>query len=256
MNRLSEQVALITGAASGMGQVAARMFAAEGAALVLTDIEPNGLEQTATQIRDLGGMVLAVRSDVTRESDARDAVAAALEHFGKLTVLYNNAGIMIEVDHSVLDTSPEVWDRVQAVNLKGTYLMCKHAIPAIIAAGGGSVINVASFVAQVGCTVPQDSYTASKGGVIALTKSLAAQFGRQGVRANAICPGPIETPLLTEWLLTDPEAKAIRLARIPLGRFGRPEDVGYLAVYLASSESSWMTGAELNVDGGITAYYF
>ncbi|MDA8206370.1 MAG: SDR family oxidoreductase, partial [Thermaerobacter sp.] len=158
--------------------------------------------------------------------------------------------------HSVLDTDPEVWDWVQDVNLKGVYLVCKYGIPALLEAGGGSVINVASFVALVGCTVPQDSYTASKGGVIALTRSMAAQFGSRGVRVNAICPGPIETPLLMDWLLTDPDAKSLRLSRIPLGRFGKPEDIGYLAIYLASPESAWMTGAALNIDGGITSYYF
>lgn len=256
MNRLEGQVTLITGAGSGMGQVVATMFAREGARVVAVDASAQGLAATEDLVKQQGGEVLSVVCDVTQEDAVKETVAASLARFGKLTVLYNNAGIMPEEDHSVLDTEPDVWDRVQAVNLKGIYLMCKHGIPALIAAGGGSVINIASFVALVGCTVPQDSYTASKGGVIALTKSLAAQFGPHRVRANAICPGPIETPLLMEWLLTDPAAKALRLARIPLGRFGKPEDVGHLAVYLASPESSWMTGAELNIDGGITSFYF
>ncbi|MHB1953432.1 MAG: SDR family NAD(P)-dependent oxidoreductase [Sulfobacillus sp.] len=256
MNRLENQVTLVTGAGSGMGQVVAAMFAREGAKVVALDTKADGLQETEALISEAGGEVLSMACDVTDESAVRDAVQASVKRFGKLTVLYNNAGIMPEADHSVIDTEPDVWDKVQEVNLKGVYLVCKHGIPALIEAGGGSVINIASFVAIVGCTVPQDSYTASKGGVIALTKSLSAQFGPKGVRSNAICPGPIETPLLMEWLLTDPAAKALRLARIPMGRFGKSEDIGHLAIYLASPESSWMTGAELNIDGGITSFYF
>lgn len=183
-------------------------------------------------------------------------VAAALRSFGRLDCLYNNAGIFPQEDHSVIDTAPEVWDRVLAVNVKGVYLGCRYGIPAMIDSGGGSVINTASFVALVGCSVPQDAYTASKGAVIALTRSLAVQFAPRGVRSNAICPGPIETPLLQAWLLTDPEAKAVRLARNPSGRFGRPEDIANLALHLASDESSWTNGAVIVVDGGITSNYF
>ena len=256
MNRLTNQVALVTGAGSGMGQVVARMFAAEEAKVVLLDTSAEGLKETETIVNNAGAQCLSLVCDVTKEEEVRHAVNASVDAFGKLTVLYNNAGIMPEQDHSVIDTETDVWDKVQAVNVKGVYLVCKYGIPALVDAGGGSVINIASFVALVGCTVPQDSYTASKGAVLALTKSLAAQFGAKGVRANAICPGPIETPLLMEWLLTDPAAKARRLARIPMGRFGKPEDVGHLAVYLASDESSWMTGTELNIDGGITSFYF
>ena len=256
MDRLKGQVALVTGAGSGIGRVVSEMFAREGAQVIALDSRADVLADLTAAIRQYGGEAEAVVCDVTDEAAVKSAVASGLTRFGKITVLYNNAGIMPEADHSVLDTDPDVWDQVQAVNLKGVYLICKHGIPALIEAGGGSVINVASFVAWVGCTVPQDAYTASKGGVVSLTKSLAAQFGRQGVRANAICPGPIETPLLMDWLVTDPEAKALRLARIPAGRFGKPEDIGYLAIYLASAESSWMTGASLNIDGGITSYYF
>ena len=256
MDRLTGQVALITGAGSGMGRAVSQMFAQEGAAAVLVDNQAEPLAETVTRIEEAGGQVESAVCDVSDEHSVNRAVAAGIRRFGKLTVIYNNAGIMPEQDHSVLDTNPEVWDWVQDVNLKGVYLVCKYGIPAILAAGGGSVINVASFVALVGCTVPQDSYTASKGGVIALTRSMAAQFGSRGVRVNAICPGPIETPLLMDWLLTDPEAKSLRLSRIPLGRFGKPEDIGYLAIYLASPESAWMTGAALNIDGGITSYYF
>lgn len=256
MDRLKGQVALVTGAGSGMGQVVAQMFAQEGAYVAALDMLEEGLRLTKDLAQENGSHIKTIVCDITQEDAVKAAVASTVQEFGKLTVLYNNAGIMPEADHSVIDTDVEIWDRVQAVNLKGTFIVCKHGIPELIAAGGGSVINIASFVALVGCTVPQDSYTASKGGVIALTKSLAAQFGPKGVRANAICPGPIETPLLMEWLLTDPAAKALRLARIPMGRFGVPEDIGHLAVYLASTESAWMTGADLNIDGGLTSFYF
>ena len=176
--------------------------------------------------------------------------------FGRLDVLYNNAGIFPNDDHSVTDTEEAVWDKVLAVNVKGVAFVCKHGIPELVKAGGGSVINVASFVALVGCSVPQDAYTASKGAVIALTKSLAVQFGPKGVRSNAICPGPIETPLLMEWLLKEPAEKAKRLNRIPMGRFGKTADIVNLALYLASDESSWTNGAAIVADGGITSNYF
>lgn len=254
--RLDGKVALITGAGSGMGRVAAQMFAREGARVVAADLDEQAGQETAALARDEGLDVRFVQADVSREADCRAMVACAEETFGTLDVLYNNAGIFPEADHSVIDTDEAVWDRVLAVNVKGVYLACKYGIPAMVRAGGGSIVNIASFVALVGCSVPQDAYTASKGAVIALTRSLAVQFAPQGVRTNAICPGPIETPLLTSWLLTDPEAKALRLARNPTGRFGRPEDVVYLALYLASDESAWTNGAIISADGGITANYF
>jgi NAD(P)-dependent dehydrogenase (short-subunit alcohol dehydrogenase family) len=254
--RLSEKAVLITGAAAGMGRLAVRTFAREGARVVAVDLaEEAGKEVEAEVTRD-GGQALFVRADVAREDQVRLAVRRAVERFGRLDVLYNNAGIFPERDGSVVDLEEAVWDQVMAVNLKGIYLCCKHAIPALLRSGGGSVINVASFVALVGCSVPQDAYTASKGGVIALTKSLAVQFGPRGIRANAIAPGPIETPLLTSWLLTDPEAKQRRLSRIPMGRFGRPDDIVQMALYLASDESTWVNGSVLVVDGGITSNYF
>ena len=254
--RLDGKVALITGAGSGMGRVAAHLFAREGARVVATDIDERAGQETEALARDEGLDVRFFQSDVSREADCRAMVAFAEETFGKLNVLYNNAGIFPEADHSVVDTDEAVWDRVLAVNVKGVYLACKYGIPAMVRAGGGSIVNIASFVALVGCSVPQDAYTASKGAVIALTRSLAVQFAPQSVRTNAICPGPIETPLLTSWLLTDPEAKALRLARNPTGRFGRPEDIVYLALYLASDESAWTNGAIISADGGITANYF
>jgi NAD(P)-dependent dehydrogenase (short-subunit alcohol dehydrogenase family) len=254
--RLEGKVVLITGAGSGMGRVAAYRFAREGARVVAADLDEWAGQETETLARDEGLEVRFARADVSREADCQGMVTFAEETFGRLDVLYNNAGIFPEADHSVIDTDEAVWDRVLAVNVKGVYLACKYGIPAMLRAGGGSIVNIASFVALVGCSVPQDAYTASKGAVIALTRSLAVQFAPKGIRTNAICPGPIETPLLTSWLLTDPEAKALRLARNPTGRFGRPEDIVYLALYLASDESSWTNGAIISADGGITANYF
>jgi NAD(P)-dependent dehydrogenase (short-subunit alcohol dehydrogenase family) len=254
--RLREKVVLITGGAAGMGRLAVRTFAREGARVVAVDVAEEAGGEIAAEVARDGGQALFVRADVAREDEVRLAVQRAVERFGRLDVLYNNAGIFPEKDGSVVDLEEPVWDQVMAVNLKGIYLCCKHAIPALLRSGGGSIINVASFVALVGCSVPQDAYTASKGGVIALTKSLAVQFGPRGVRTNAIAPGPIETPLLTSWLLTNPEAKQRRLGRIPMGRFGRPDDIVQMALYLASDESTWVNGSVLVVDGGITSNYF
>jgi len=256
MGRLGDKVVLITGAGSGMGRVASVAFAREGARIVAVEVAEASGQETVAEVRAAGGQAIFVRTDVSREADVAAAVRAGEAAFGRLDVLYNNAGIFPAKDGAVTDLEESVWDLVMNVNLKGIYLVCKHGIPALLRAGGGSIINIASFVALVGCTVPQDAYTASKGGVIALTKSLAVQFGPKGIRSNAICPGPIETPLLTQWLLTDPEAKRIRLARIPMGRFGRAEDIVYLAMYLASDESAWTNGAVLVADGGITSNYF
>ncbi len=257
--RLEGKVCFVTGGASGMGRVAAQTFAGEGALVAVADVNAAACEAAAQEARAAGagcGDAFAVTCDVTNEAQVRSAIDTTIARYGRLDVLYNNAGIMMAEDHSVVDTAESVWDRTIAVNLKGVYLCCKHAIPAMTRSGGGSVINIASFVALAGCSVPQDAYTATKGAVIALTKSLAVQFGPQGVRSNAICPGPIETPLLTEWLLKDEEAKRIRLARNPTGRFGRPEDIVNAGVYLASDESAWTNGAVLVIDGGITSNYF
>ncbi len=256
MGRLDGKVVLITGAGSGMGRLASELFAREGARIVVSEIVEAAGQETVARVRAAGGETVFVRTDVSREADVAEAVRAGEAAFGRIDVLYNNAGIFPAEDGSVVDLDEAVWDRVMSINLKGIYLVCKHGVPALLRAGGGSIINIASFVALVGCTVPQDAYTASKGAVIALTKSLAVQFGPKGIRSNAICPGPIETPLLTEWLLTNPEAKRVRLARIPMGRFGRSEDIVYLAMYLASDESSWTNGAVLVADGGITSNYF
>jgi NAD(P)-dependent dehydrogenase (short-subunit alcohol dehydrogenase family) len=179
-----------------------------------------------------------------------------MDRYGRVDVLYNNAGVMPEPDHSVIDTSVDVWDHVMAVNVRGVFLGCKYAIPPMLEQGSGSVINISSFVALLGCSVPQDAYTASKGAVLSLTRSLAVQFGPKGVRSNAICPGPIETPLLMDWLVKDEAAKQQRLNRNPTGRFGKPEEIVNVAVYLASDESRWTNGAHFVIDGGISVNYF
>ncbi len=254
--RLANKVVLITGAGSGMGRVATRMFTDQGARVIATDIREDALEQTIAELdparRDA---VLPLTGDVSQSDDVRRWVEEGVRRFGTLNVLYNNAGIFPDEDRSVVETPEEVWQRTLDVNLKGVFLCCKHGVPALIAAGGGSILNIASFVALVGCTVPQDAYTASKGGVLSLTRSLAVQYGRQGIRANAICPGPVMTPLI-ESLFPNEEEKMKRLNRIPLGRFGRAEDIVWAAIFLASDESAWMTGTTFVVDGGITVNYF
>jgi NAD(P)-dependent dehydrogenase (short-subunit alcohol dehydrogenase family) len=239
-----------------MGRVAVQRFAAEGAAVVVAERAEAAGRETVELVRRDGARGLFAPADVSKEAHCRAMVEAAVREFGRLDVLYNNAGIMPEADRSVIDTDEAVWDQVFAVNVKGIYLACKYAVPRMLEQRGGSIVNIASFVALLGCTVPQDAYTASKGAVISLTKSLAVQFGGRGVRSNAICPGPIETPMMTAFLLTNPEARAIRLARNPTGRFGRPEDIVNLAIYLASDESTWTNGAVMAVDGGITSNYF
>jgi NAD(P)-dependent dehydrogenase (short-subunit alcohol dehydrogenase family) len=254
--RLADKVCIITGAGGGMGRVAARMFAAEGARVVVAEFsEPAGRE-TVRLVTEASGVASFVQADVSREPSAKAMVEHAMDTYGRVDVLYNNAGVMPEADHSVIDTGADTWDLVMAVNVRGVFLACKHAIPRMVEAGSGSIINIASFVALLGCSVPQDAYTASKGAVLSLTRSLAVQFAPKGVRTNAICPGPVETPLLMDWLVKDEEAKRIRLARNPTGRFGKPEEIVHMAMYLASDESRWTNGASLVVDGGITVNYF
>jgi len=254
--RLQDKVAIITGAGGGMGRVAAQVFANEGAKVVVAEFGEAAGRETVAQVEASGGQATFVRADVSDEASAKAMVDHAIATYGRVDVLYNNAGVMPEADHSVIDTDVATWDQVMAVNVRGVFLGCKYAIPPMVAQGSGSIINIASFVALLGCSVPPDAYTASKGAVISLTRSLAVQFGPNGVRSNAICPGPVETPLLMDWVVKDEEAKRIRLARNPTGRFGKPEEIVNMALYLASDESRWTNGASLVVDGGISVNYF
>jgi NAD(P)-dependent dehydrogenase (short-subunit alcohol dehydrogenase family) len=248
--RLEGKVALITGAASGIGLETARRFAAEGAAVVCADLDGEGAERTAAELPKAVGLA----ADVSKDADAAAMVAAAEEHFGALHVAFNNAGIMLGADGDAESTDEEVWDLTMAVNLKGVFLGCKHQIPALRRAGGGSIVNTASFVALMGAATPQIAYTASKGGVLAMTRELAIIHAREGIRVNALCPGPLRTELLMKFLDTD-EKKQRRLVHIPMGRFGEAKEMADAALWLASDESSFTTGTEFVVDGGITAAY-
>lgn len=252
--RLDGKVALITGGASGIGKVASLLFAGEGAGVVLADVADEAGAATVADIEAAGGRGAYVHADVSKAGDVEAMVRFAMDRFGSLDVLYNNAGIFHNDDGSVVDTAEEVWIRTIDINLKGVFLGCHYGIPAMLESGGGSIINVASFVALMGAATPQIAYTASKGGVLSMTREIAVEFARQGIRANALCPGPIETPLLAE-LLADPARRQRRLVHIPIGRFGRAEEIANAALFLASDESSLMTGAALVVDGGITAAY-
>jgi NAD(P)-dependent dehydrogenase (short-subunit alcohol dehydrogenase family) len=241
--RLQDKVCVVTGAASGIGAESARLFAAEGARVVGVDLAPDSEGE------------LSLVADVADEDQVRDAYARAAEEMGRIDVLMNNAGINPTDDDSVLRTPLEAWQRVQDVNLRGVFLCCKHGIPHLLEAGGGSVINVASFVAVMGAAVSQASYTASKGGVLALSRELGVEFARQGVRVNALCPGPVNTPLLEELFATDPEKAARRLVHIPVGRFGEAQEIAAAALFLASPESSFVTASTMMVDGGISGAY-
>ncbi|MEP7198353.1 MAG: glucose 1-dehydrogenase [Chloroflexota bacterium] len=254
--RLQGKVVFISGAGSGMGRLASQMFAQEGARIIANDYNAQTVGETVELVKGQGGDAIAVAGDVSQDADVQRVMAAGIKVFGHINVLYNNAGVSLDGDESVLTMTDEIWDRTLRINTKGIALCCKHGIAELLKAGGGSVINIASFVALVGCTVPQDAYTASKGAVIALTQSLAVQFGPQNVRVNAICPGPILTPLLEKLYASDPAKRALRLNRIPMGRFGKAEDIVYAAMYLASDESTWVNGSSLVVDGGITINYF
>lgn len=254
--RLAGKVVLVTGAASGMGRVAIGMFADQGAKVIAADVDADGLHATIDALGpDQREAVLPVIGSVTSGDDVERMIDEGVARFGQLNVIYNNAGIMPDADTSVVETSEATWDQVLDINLKSIFLVCKHGVPRMIEAGGGSIVNIALFVALIGCTIPQDAYTASKGGVLSLTRSLAVQYGKRGIRANAICSGPILTPL-TEGLFPNEEEKMKRLNRIPLGRFGRAEDIVWAGIFLASDESSWMTGSQFVVDGGITINYF
>lgn len=252
--RLPNKVALITGAGSGIGRETALLFAQEGAAIVAVDVNDVGGQETVQRLTDAGGQAIYVHADVSKAADCERMVAAAEDVFGKLDVLFNNAGIMHSADDDAVNTGEDVWDLTMAINLKGVFLGCKYGIPALRRAGGGSIINTASFVALLGAATPQIAYTASKGGVLALSRELAIVHARENIRVNALCPGPLHTELLMKFLNT-PEKKQRRLVHIPMGRFGQAKEMAQAALFLASDESSFVTGTEFTVDGGITAAY-
>ena len=248
--RLKDKVALITGAGSGIGRQTALLFSREGAAVVAVDVNEKAAQETAGMIKN----AIAVRADVSKAADCEQMVAAAEKKFGKLHVLFNNAGIMHSKDDDAVSTPEDVWDLTLDINAKGVFLGCKYGIPALKRAGGGSIINTASFVARVGAATPQVAYTASKGAVLAMTRELAVIHARQNIRVNALSPGPLKTELLMSFLNTE-EKKQRRLVHVPMGRFGEAEEMAKAALFLASDDSSYMTGAEFLVDGGITAAY-
>jgi NAD(P)-dependent dehydrogenase (short-subunit alcohol dehydrogenase family) len=252
--RLANKVAIITGAGSGIGREAALLFAREGAKVVVAEVADEAGRQTVAAISAAGGQSHFVHADVSDSRDAQAMIAAAEKTYGRLDVIFNNAGIFPAADGSVVDTEEATWDLVLRVNLKGVFLGCKYAIPALLRAGGGSIINTASFVALMGAATPQIAYTASKGGVLSMTREIAVEFARKGIRANALCPGPVDTPLLAE-LLADPAKRQRRMVHIPPGRLARASEIANAALFLASDESSYVNGAVFTVDGGITAAY-
>ncbi|HYL88350.1 MAG TPA: glucose 1-dehydrogenase [Burkholderiales bacterium] len=248
--RLKDRVALITGAGSGIGRQTALLFSREGAAVVAVDVNEKAAQETVAMIQN----AIAVRADVSKAADCEKMVAAAEKKFGRLHVLFNNAGIMNSKDDDAVSTPEDVWDLTMDINAKGVFLGCKYGIPALQRAGGGSIINTASFVARVGAATPQVAYTASKGAVLAMTRELAVIHARQNIRVNALSPGPLKTELLMNFLNTE-EKKRRRLVHVPMGRFGEAAEMAKAALFLASDDSSYMTGAEFLVDGGITAAY-
>lgn len=252
--RLQGKVALITGGGGGIGRETATLFAREGAQIVVVDVNDQAGEETVAATQALGGEAIYVRADVSRAADCEAMIAAAEERFGKLNILFNNAGIMHSQDDDAMQTEEEIWDLTMAINLKGVFLGCKYGIPALRRAGGGSIINTASFVALLGAATPQLAYTASKGGVLSMTRELAIIHARENIRVNALCPGPLRTEMLMKFLNTE-EKRQRRLVHIPMGRFGEAREMAYAALYLASDESSFVTGSEFVVDGGITAAY-
>jgi NAD(P)-dependent dehydrogenase (short-subunit alcohol dehydrogenase family) len=252
--RLEGKTALITGAAAGIGRETALLFAAEGAAVVAVDVNDVGGAETVELVESAGGRAVYVHADVSSADQSAEMIRVAEESFGRLDILFNNAGIMDSADGDAVETTEDVWERTLAINLRGVFLGCKFGIPALRRAGGGSIINTASFVALMGAATPQIAYTASKGGVLAMTRELAIVHARENIRVNALCPGPLRTELLMNFLDTE-EKKTRRLVHVPMGRFGEAKEMAKAALYLASDDSSYVTGSEFVVDGGITAAY-
>lgn len=252
--RLTGKAAFITGAAAGIGRETALLFAAEGAQVAVVDLDADGAAAVAEEVSAAGGQAISLTANVAIEDDVAAAIAAAEKEFGRLEVLFNNAGIMLAEDGDAESTEEDVWDLTMDVNLKGVWFGCRHGIPALKRAGGGSVVNTASFVALVGAATPQLAYTASKGGVLAMTRELAVIHARENIRVNALCPGPLRTELLMSYLNTE-EKRQRRLVHVPMGRFGEASEIAAAALFLASEESSYVTGTEFTVDGGLTAAY-
>ena len=248
--RLQDKVALITGGGSGIGRQSALLFAKEGAKVAVVDLDEKAGRETASMIKD----AVFVRADVSSARDCQQMVEATEKAFGKLNVLFNNAGIMLSKDDDAVSTEESVWDQTLDVNAKGVFLGCKYGIPALRRAGGGSVINTASFVARLGAATPQIAYTASKGAVLSMTRELAIIHAREKIRVNALCPGPLKTELLMKFLNTEAKLNR-RLVHLPMGRFGEADEIARAALFLASDESSYITGSEFMVDGGLTAAY-
>ena len=251
MGRLDGKVVVITGAGGGIGREAAILFSEEGASVCVADVDEEQGQQTVSQCRE----AFFQQADVTSPESVQDLYRATAERYGGVDVLYNNAGIMPADDGSILETEPDAWQRVHDVNTKGVYLCCKFGIPYLLERGSGSVINVASFVALSGAATSQIAYSASKGAVVSMSRELAVEFARRGVRVNALCPGPVETPLLMRLFSETPGAMERRLVHVPMGRFAQPKEIAYGALFLASDESSYVNGATFLVDGGITAAY-
>jgi len=252
--RLKEKNAVITGSGSGIGRETALLFAREGARVVVADINEPGGTETVRAIQNAGGNAHFVRTDVSQQNDIKALIEFTEKELGHLDILFNNAGVFLPEDDSVTNTGIDIWDMVMDINLKGVYLGCKYGVPAMLRGGGGSIINTASFVAIMGAAAPQIAYTASKGGVLAMTREIAVEFAKKNIRVNAICPGPVETPLLKE-LLADPDRRQRRLIHLPMGRFAKPMEIAQGALFLASDDASYVTGSTFLVDGGLTAAY-
>ena len=255
MDRLKRKVVFLTGGGGVLGRASALLFAQEGARIAVVDIVKNKADETVQLIQDNGWEAISLHVDIADETAVREAIETTVKQWGHLDTLFNNAAIMPHHDISVTELDVALWSQIYETNVLGTALCCKYAIPHIISAGGGAVVNMSSFLAFMGCSNPQEAYGASKGAIVALTHSLAVQFGKYGIRVNALCPGPIETEHVRQFF-ADAAARKLRLDRIPLGRFGRPEDVAEAALFLASDASNWLTGQAIVLDGGISCNYF